>query len=122
MAKKIVSSVVDEKRAKKTTANVGGKVVLPAHKTSASKPPAGKTYKVTLAGAKGRGQTVVISAPGKVLEANTTLEPGKVVKLKLSRNNVVGKNPGVQHLPAPQTKLKLDDETRKSLLASMVLI
>lgn len=85
-------------------------------------PLKGKTYKVTLARAKGRGQTVVISAPGKVLEASTTLETGKIVKLKLSRSKLVGKYPEVHHLPAPQTKLKLDDETRKSLLASMVLI
>lgn len=107
VAKKIGSSVVGEKRTKKATA---------------SKPPVGKTYKVTLARAKGGGHTVVISAPGKVLEANTTLKPGKVVKLKLSRSNVVGKHPEVHHLPAPKTKLKLDDEMRKSLLASMVLI
>jgi len=86
------------------------------------KSPTGKTYTVTLARAKGRGQTVVISAPGKVLEANTTLETGKIVTLKLSRSKLVGKYPEVHHLPAPQTKLKLDDETRKSLLASMVLI
>ena len=122
MAKKIGSSVVGEKSAKKTIANVAEKVVLPVHKAPASKPPTGKTYKVTLARAKGRGQTVVISAPGKVLEANTTLKPGKIVKLNLSRSNVVGKHPEVHHLPAPKTKLKLDDETRKSLLASMVLI
>ena len=122
MAKRISSSIVGEKRAKKTTANVAGKVELLVHKASASKPPTGKTYKVTLARAKGRGHTVVISAPGKVLEANTTLEPGKIVKLNLSRRNLVGKHPEVHHLPAPETTLKLDDETRKSLLASMVLI
>jgi hypothetical protein len=122
MAKKNGSSLAGENRAKKTPANVAGKVVLPVHKASAPKPATGKTYKVTLARAKGRGQTVFISAPGKVLEANTTLEPGKIVKLKLSRSNVVGKHPEVHHLPAPKAKLKLDDETRKSLLASMVLI
>ena len=122
MAKKIGSSVVGEKSAKKTTVNVDGKAMLSAHKASASKPPIGKTYKVTLARAKGQGQTVVISAPGKVLEANTTLKPGKIVKLNLSRSKVVGKHPEIHHLPAPTTKLKLDDETRKSLLASMVLI
>ena len=122
MAKKIGSSVVGEKSAKKTTVNVAGKAVLSVHKASASKPPTGKTYKVTLARTKGQGQTVVISAPGKVLEANTTLKPGKIVKLKLSRSKVVGKHPEVHHLPAPTTKLKLDDETRKSLLALMVLI
>ena len=122
MAKKIDKSVVGEKSAKKTTVNVAGKAALPVHKASASKPPIGKTYKVTLARAKGQGQTVVISAPGKVLEANTTLKPGKIVKLNLSRSKVVGKHPEVHHLPAPITKLKLDDETRKSLLASMVLI
>ena len=118
VAKKIGSSVVAEK----TALNVPGRAVLPGHKASASKAPIGKTYKVTLSRAKGLGQTVVISAPGKVLEANTTLKPGKIVKLKLSRSKVVGKHPEVHHLPAPTTKLKLDDETRKSLLASMVLI
>ncbi len=116
------SSVVSEKKAKKTTANVAAKGVLSVRNASASKSPTGKTYKVTLSRAKGGGQTVVISAPGKVLEANTTLKPGKIVKLKLSRSNVVGKHPEVHHLPAPKTKLKLDDETRKSLLASMMLI
>lgn len=115
MAKKLGSSVVSVKSAKKRAANVAGKVAAPKSAT-------GKTYKVTLARSKGRGHTVVISAPGKVLEANTTLEPGKVVKLKLSRSNVVGKYPEVHHLPAPKAKLKLDEETRKSLLASMVLI
>lgn len=122
VAKKVGGSVVGEKRAKKATASVAGKVALSVHKASASTPPTNKTYTVTLARAKGGGQTVVISAPGKVLEANTTLRPGKIVKLKLSRSNVVGKYPEVHHLPAPKTKLKLDDETRKSLLASMVLI
>jgi hypothetical protein len=122
VAKKIGSSVVGEKRTKKSTANVAGKVALSAHKASASKPPTGKTYKVTLARTKGGGQTVVISAPGKILEANTTVKPGTIVNWKLSRSNVVGKHPEVHHLPAPKTKLKLDDETRKSLLASMVLI
>ena len=122
MAKKIESSVAGEKKAKKATANVPGKVALSVHKASASTPPTGKTYKVTLARTKGGGQTVVISAPGKVLEARTTLRPGKIVNLNLSRSNVVGKHPEVQHLPAPKTKLRLDDETRKSLLASMVLI
>lgn len=122
VTKKTGSSVVGEKKAKKTTANVAGKVVLSVRNISASKPPTGKTYKVTLARAKGGAQTVVISAPGKVLEANTTLKAGKIVKLKLSRSNVVGKHPEVHHLPAPKTKLKLDDKTRKSLLASMVLI
>lgn len=122
MARKIGSSGVGETGTKKATANVAGKVALSVHKASVSKPPTGKTYKVTLARAKGGSQTVIISAPGKVLEANTTLKPGKIVKLKLSRSNVVGKHPEVHHLPAPKTKLKLDDETRKSLLASMVLI
>jgi len=50
------------------------------------------------------------------------LKSGKVVQLELSRSNLVGKHPEVHHLPAPKTKLKLDDETRKSLLALMVLI
>lgn len=122
MVKKIGSSVVGEKTAKKATANVPENVVPSVRKAFASKPPTDKTYKVTLPRAKGGGQTVVISAPGKVLEANTTLKPGEIVKLKLSRSNVVGKHPEVRHLPAPKTKLKLDDETRKSLLASMVLI
>lgn len=122
MAKKIDSSVPSEKRPKKMTANMTGKVVLSGSKASASKTPTGKTYKVTLAGTKGRGRTVVISAPGKVLEANTISKPGKIVKLNLSRSNLVGKHPEVHHLPAPRTTLKLDDETRKSLLASMVLI
>ena len=120
VANKIGTSV--EKRGKKSTVNVSGKAVPSVRKASEPTSPTGKTYKVTLAGTKGRGQTVVISAPGKALEANTTLEPGKVVTLKLSRSNVVGKYPKVRHLPAPETKLKLDDETRKSLLASMVLI
>lgn len=122
MAKKIGSSAAGEKRDKKTTVSVTEEAVRSVHKASASKPLTGKTYKVTLARTKGRGQTVVISAPGKVLEANTTLKPGKIVKLKLSRSNLVGKHPEVHHLPAPKTKLKLDEETRKSLLASMVLV
>lgn len=122
VAKKIGSSIASEKSAKKTPVNVAEKAVPSVHKAPAPKPQIGKTYKVTLARAKGQGQTVVISAPGKVLEANTTLKSGKIVKLKLSRSKVVGKHPEVHHLPAPMTKLKLDDETRKSLLASMVLI
>lgn len=122
VAKKIGSPVAGGKRAEKTAANVSGKVVPSVHKAFASKPSTDRTYKVTLARTQERGQTVVISAPGKVVEADTTLKPGKIVKLKLSRSKLVGKHPEVHHLPAPKTKLKLDEETRKSLLASMVLI
>ena len=122
VTKKTGSAVVGEKKAKKTTANAAGKALLSVRKVSTSNHPTGKTYRVILAGVKGGGHTVVISAPGKVLEANTTLEQGRIVKLKLSRSNVVGKHPEVRHLPAPKTELKLDDETRNSLLASMVLI
>ena len=122
VTKKTGSSVASQTTAKKTPANAPGKVALSVRNASASKRTTGKIYKVTLARGKGGGQTVVISAPGKALEAITTLKSGKVVQLELSRSNLVGKHPEVHHLPAPKAKLKLDDETRKSLLASMVLI
>lgn len=39
----------------------------------------------------------------------------------LSRRKLVGKYPEVKHRPAPKSKLRLDNETRTALLASMVL-
>lgn len=83
---------------------------------------ASKTNTVTLQlfSLKGTKMTIV-SSPGRVLKATTTSAPGKLVKLDLSRSNLVGKYPAVKHLPAPNSKRKLDDKTRTALLASMVL-
>lgn len=83
---------------------------------------AGKVYTVTLTSLSNKGsKTTVTSSPGKVFEATTTSAPGKFVTLDLSRRKLVGKHPEVKHLPAPKSKLKLDEKTRKLLLASMVL-
>jgi len=81
-----------------------------------------KAYKATLrAASKGAGKTVVIWSANNVLEARTTVAPEKVVTQDLSRREVVGKHPEIKLRPAPKSKLKLDEKTRQSLLASMVL-
>jgi len=127
------SFVVDAKKAKttkRTTDKTTGKVATPGRKISPqslllaqqalSSQSKGKVYTVTLAQVKGSGKTTVVWTPNKALEVETTEMSGKVVKRKLPRRKIVGKYE-VDHLPAPKSKLKLDDETRASLLAAMVL-
>ena len=118
------------KAAKRMAAKKAGKVATSGRKASVSplllaqqaplSTSKDKVYTVTLKQVKGVGKTTVVWAPHKALEVETTVKPGKVVKQKLPRSKVVGKYE-VNHLPAPQSKLKLDDKTRKTLLAAMVL-
>ncbi|WP_156513567.1 hypothetical protein [Bordetella ansorpii] len=116
-AKKATSVGGAAKKATAKAAQPARKVTRPAPQTSP-----GKSQVVTVipASTKWGKTTVTVSANG-VLKATTTSASGRETTFDLSRRKLVDKYPDIKPRPAPKSVLKLDEETRRSLLASMLL-